>query len=59
MGEGLQKGRDLTFLAVLRLRLGFPGGSGVKNLPVVQEITGLSLIWDDDTCQGATKCHNY
>ena len=33
-GEGPQKGSDLTFLAVLRLRLGFPGGSVVKNLPV-------------------------
>ena len=34
-GEGPWKGSDFTFLAVLEVRrLGFPGGSVVKNLPV-------------------------
>ena len=35
VGEGPWKGSDFTFLAVLGVRrLGFPGGSVVKNLPV-------------------------
>ena len=44
------------------IRKGFPGGSVVKNLFVsMQETWVQSLIWEDPTCQGATKpvCHKY
>ena len=39
----------------------FPGGPVVKNLPCYARDIGLTLVWLDPTCQGATKIvyHNY
>ena len=33
---------------------GFPGDSMVKNLPASTGDMGLSLVWEDPTCQGVT-----
>ena len=48
-----------TQRSLKRENWGFPGGSGVKNLPA--NIQVLSLIREDPTCCRATKsvCRNY
>ena len=57
------KGSDMTVQLNINsvYKLGFPGGSVVKNLPDSAGDKGLTLIKEDLTCVRATKPvrHNY
>ena len=43
------------------IKMDFPGGAVVENLPAMQGTRVRALVWEDPTCRGATRpvSHNY